>query len=225
MKCVFALSALLASAALGDTVQFQSLPINTQYGTYNGFVVATVNGVDIRMVCDDYDHTTYVPSGPLGFQLSMLTGPEPLQYARFVNPVDWDRSVSEYRQAAYLVSGMAQQTPGSPKDVTADYQYALWSLFTPSTPLPSSTAKILLDQSAAAVSGGQIDPLLYSRLRIYTPVQPYQGNQEFLALADPLASGGQQVPEPSTPILFACGAALIALSGLLHRRLRRDRGA
>ncbi|HXK04651.1 MAG TPA: PEP-CTERM sorting domain-containing protein [Verrucomicrobiae bacterium] len=225
MRHLFVVGLALAATAFGDTIQFQSLPANTQYGTYNGFLTAAVNGVDSELVCDDYLHTTYVPSGPFTYEVSTLTGANPLQYARFVNPNDWSQSVTQYEEAAYLVLQLSQQS--APHDLTADYQYALWSLFTPSTPIQSTSAAALMSQAAAAVSTAQMDPLLYSRLRIYTPVTPYTSNQEFLGLADPspdspgdLAS--QAAPEPSTGILLCVGAAMVMASALMKKLGRRS---
>ncbi|HTS65108.1 MAG TPA: hypothetical protein VMH28_23955 [Candidatus Acidoferrales bacterium] len=217
------LGLLLAVGALAESIQFQTLPGNTQYGTYNGFVTAAVNGLETELVCDDYLHTTYVPSGPFTYQVSTLTGANPLQYARFVNPADWPRSVTQYEEAAYLVLQLSEQ-PAPPRDLTADYQYALWSLFTPSTPVQGTSAPALLAQAAAAVASAQIDPLLYSRLRIYTPVTPYASNQEFLALAvagyePPDNDASQVAPEPPTALLVS-GTALVA-TALILKRLRQ----
>ncbi|HTP30591.1 MAG TPA: PEP-CTERM sorting domain-containing protein [Candidatus Acidoferrales bacterium] len=223
MRYLSVVGLALAATAFGDTIQFQSLPANTQYGTYNGFLTAAVNGVDSELVCDDYLHTTYVPSGPFTYEVSTLTGANPLQYARFVNPNDWSQSVTQYEEAAYLVLQLTQQS--APHDLTADYQYALWSLFTPSTPIQGTYASALLSQAAAAVSTAQIDPLLYSRLRIYTPITPYTSNQEFLGLSDPSSESpgdlaSQAAPEPATSVLLCAGAGLV-VTGVLLKKLRR----
>ena len=35
---------LSATAAFAETIYFTGLPVNTAFGTYNGFALATVNG-------------------------------------------------------------------------------------------------------------------------------------------------------------------------------------
>jgi hypothetical protein len=62
-----------------------------QDGTYNGWAIATINGVYRQNVIrDDYTHETFVPSSAV-FDYSLLTGPDPLQYARFSGMQDYDR--------------------------------------------------------------------------------------------------------------------------------------
>ena len=47
---------------------------------------------------------------------------------------------------------MSQNGPGALLDLTADYQYALWKLFTPGVMLPNSTAQTLLNDAAYSVA-------------------------------------------------------------------------
>jgi hypothetical protein len=220
MRKFVLLAWLAVSAAGATTIQFVSLPGNTAYGTYNGFAMATVDGVSQLLVCDDYNHTTYMPSPPMVFLLSTITGPDPLEYARFVVPNDLDLSLFRYRQAAWLVDGMADTGGGGLLDLTAEYQYALWHLFTPSVRLPSQTSQTLLDRAAEAVQNGFTDPAVEERLRIYSPAPPYASNQEFLALAAP----ANATPEPAALSTVVIGIALILIAALA-RRVRRRRSA
>ena len=67
------------------------------------------------LVCDDWSHTTYVPSGSLNHNVSVL---DTLQYARFVTPGGpSDVEINNYRAAAILVQGLIDH----PLQV-ADYQ-------------------------------------------------------------------------------------------------------
>ena len=195
-------------AGFGTTIQFTTLPSNTEFGTYNGFAPATVDGLPNQLlVCDDYDHITYVPSGPLQYNLSTL---DSLQYARFVNQ-SFAIEQADYRQAALLVDGLAHSGPSQSPDLTADYQYALWHLFTPGVAL-NATEQSLFDQTAQSVaSNPNAYSDLYSRLRIYTPTQAYQSNQEFLELAD--------APEPPAGVLGAIGMTFVFVSYAMRRRL------
>ncbi len=212
MKKLLTLLLLAATGGLANTiVSFTGLPPNTDFGTFNGFAQGTVNGVANQLlVCDDFNHETYVPSENLVFSLSLLTGANPLEYARFAMPGDLAGSIFKYEEAALLVEGL-KTTPSQ----TADYQYALWHLFTPSVPLPDVTSQRLLDQVALQVqSGSPANEAVYAHLRIYTPVGGYASNQEFLTLTSN--------PEPETLVLVAIGVLAIVASRGLKRRQRRS---
>jgi hypothetical protein len=223
----------MASAGFGASIQFTGLPSNFQYGTYNGYASATIDGVPLQQViCDDYDHTTYVPSGPLDYSLSTLTGQSPLQGARFADPSQLASAETKYEEAAILLNGLDQTGPGTLLDLTADYQYALWILFTPTVAAPNATALTLLNDAARSMQqGGASNQAIYSELRIYTPTAAYASNQEFLQLApsgvtfqsfaidppDPSA-----VPEPQPAIMVGIGIGAIVLSvGARSLLLRR----
>ena len=174
-----------------------------------------------------------MPSGNLTYSLSTLTGGSPLEYARFIDPNHWDSTFVKYEEAAILLDGLRQTGPGLLLDLTADYQYALWLLFTPSVVPPNATAQTLLNDATHSVQqGGAFNQLLYSELRIYTPTTAYASNQEFLQmgsptsfpvngdLLDPIAT-----PEAAPGILVGIGMAAIALSLGARRLLRRRKGA
>jgi len=226
-KILAALLWLSGSAGFAATIQFVSLPSNTQYGTFNGFASATINGIPFQeLICDDYDHTTYMPSGNMTFNLSDLTSLIPLQSARFVDLLHWNNTVTKYQEAAILLYGMQQNGPGTMLDLTGDYQYALWALFTPSVKLPNSTARTLLQDAADTVArGGSSNNAIYSQLRIYTPSTGFTSNQEFLQMVPSLTSNVQAIPEPSPGITVAIGMGVIGLSVGLRRLLQRRTAA
>jgi hypothetical protein len=204
---------LVATVALfADVVSFTGLPANTDYNTYNGFVSGTIDGMPFDdLICDDYGHVTRVPSGNLDYNVSTL---DSLQYARFVSPGGPTQAdIQNYEAAAILVQGLID----NPGQVSA-YQYALWELFTPSTP---NYGQGLLTDALNAVQGdvsGYAD--LFSKLRIYTPTGDSVTNQEFLEIDPPPSS----VPEPESIILLLTGVALMALA-LTVKRLRLRPGA
>jgi hypothetical protein len=237
------LAGLLASIAHAGTIQVVAVPTNTAFGTHNGFWTATVNGVPGQLLAsDDYNHTAFVSPDGLPYLVSMLTGDNRLQYARFFDPERVDSSILLYEQAGLLLDGMRQTGPGSLFDLTAQYQYALWRLFTRGIPLPDTTVETLLAETRTAVEApdaAHID--LYSSLRILTPLQGDESSQEFLAFSnDPswlnvaqpgpfsgLAPPSVQdlaTPEPAAIILAATGLGLI-LAGPLIRRLGHQAAA
>jgi hypothetical protein len=219
---------MTVSAGFADTIQFTGLPANTQYGTYNGYATATIDGIPSELlICDDFDHTTYVPSGPLDYSVSTLTGADPLQFARFADPSQFDSSVAKYEEAAILLNGLRQTGPSLLLDLTADYQYALWMLFTPSVASPNATAQTLLNDAASSVQqGGPSNEALYSELRIFTPDAGYSSNQEFLQMAADLTlpppdlQESAATPEPAPAVLIGIGIVVIGLS-VGARRLRK----
>jgi hypothetical protein len=199
------------TAGFASAIQFTTLPSNTEYGTYNGFVPAFVDGSPNHLlVCDDYEHTTYVPSGPLQYNVSTV---DSLAYARFTNQ-SFAVEQAGYEQATLLADGLAHSGTSQSPDLTADYQYALWRLFTPGVVL-TARQQSLFDMAAADVKTNPNSYAdLYSRLRIYTPTQQFASNQEFLELAD--------APEPSAGVLLAIGGAFILVSCAARRRLKRS---
>lgn len=230
-KFLLSLLFLTVSAGFANTIQFTGLPVNTQYGTYNGYASATIDGIPLQsLICDDFDHETSVPSGDLTYSLSTLTGVTPIEYARFIDPNHWDSTIVKYQEAAILLDGLRQTGPGLLIDFTADYQYALWLLFTPSVVPHNATAQTLLNDAAHSVQqGGLFNQLLYSELRIYTPTAAYASNQEFLQMGSPTAFplNGDLLDPVATPeaapgILVGIGMAAIALSlGARHLLKRR----
>src|SRR5258708_389232 len=124
----------LAASAFGATLQFTFLPNNTENGTYNGFSGGTIDGLPFNnLICNDFIDTTYFPSSPLIYNVSTLNS---LTYAKFGS--DHSDAVHKYEEAAILLGGL-QSNP----NLTADYQYALWTLFTPSVPNFKTSGSLL----------------------------------------------------------------------------------
>ena len=229
MRKAFLVLILGAAGASAATISFTKLPSNTDYGTYNGFAAATVDDGPAFLICDDYLHTTYFPSGLLNYNMSTLAGTNPLEYARFASPSNWEESLNQYEQAALLLDGLLNIPSGVMPDLTADYQYALWHLFTPlSVSLEhKNTAQLLFDETFKKVRETDSDNLnIYSRLLIYTPTGLSISNQEFLAMtAVPMTwsnSGPPNyapIPEPAPWVLMSIGTGLLVLSSV-PRRLR-----
>ena len=240
VKKIVLLGGFLAAVASAGTVQIFALPGNTAFGTRNGFWIAAVDGTPGQLLAsDDYTHTPSFSLESTPYAISTLAGDDPLQFARFLDPSNLEDSIARYEQAALLLDGLRQTVPGSLFDLTAGYQYALWSVFTPGIPLPDATAQTLLDEArfaAAIPSAGHID--LYSRLRILTPLRGDESNQEFLAFStdpswldvsspgpfagiEPPSVQSVATPEPSAMTLATIGIGLILAGPLVRRRWRQ----
>ncbi|MGO9241026.1 MAG: hypothetical protein ACLQBJ_09465 [Bryobacteraceae bacterium] len=224
MKTRFAVLLLLtlAMASAGTvTVAFTTLPVNQAGGYYVGFAQATVGAsLDIDLLCDDIDHTTYVPSGPFSYYLSSL--PQ-LQNVRWTGP-NQQAELTNYETAAVLLYEFAALGAVS-NDTAGAYNFALWDLFDPSAPTygtgPTGSAALLTGAESIVASGGIA--AAYDELEVLTPTPGAASNQEFLFLEQNdtvIISGapgnGSSAPEPRTPLLL--GSGLIALV-ILSKRL------
>jgi hypothetical protein len=205
-------TALFQGCLFASTVElaFTTLPANTQNGTYNGFVGGTINGVSFDdLICDDYGHTTYVPSTGLKFDLYTIAD---FSKARFGGAAN---ALENYQDAAllvYSIENLAAVNTYLPKNQqlnVADLQYALWDLFTPGSGNTANSANALLLLSAAAPQLS-LPGDLASSLRIYVPANSFGSNQEFLEVQETVpvhAAGSPSAPEPA--------ALGIAIAGLL----------
>jgi hypothetical protein len=213
---------LLLSSAGAAQIYFDTLPPTQENGTYNGFIGGTMDGVRFdNLICDDFVPTTYVSSGPWGFDLSGLSGPGQLEYARFGEALD---AISKYEQAALLLAGDGtSKLPGlmhvsSGGEITS-YQYAIWRLFTPARDMSAhgaalvnpGTSDLLLSVVASEdLSDPRFTPV-YQDLRIWTPGESAKSNQEFLQVVP--------TPEPGTWTMVGISVALLGMA--LYRRVHR----
>lgn len=185
---------LLTAAALSaDTLTFTTLPADFENNTYNGFVSGTDNGVPFSdLVCDDYSHTTIVPSGPLDYHVGSLND---LSFARF--------TASQYRWEALLIAGDGTAAlPGlahASASQVAGYQYAIWGITNGSVGAYGGSGALLSYVAALNVADPKYKSI-FDSLRIYTPIGA--GNQEFLSV------GG--APEPAGLLLMVSGLAALA---------------
>ncbi|MGD0667073.1 MAG: PEP-CTERM sorting domain-containing protein [Bryobacteraceae bacterium] len=206
-----------AFASSTATVTFTNLPytdLNGDYGsagaTYNGYVIATVNGTpDQLLICDDYLDETYVPSGPLTFDYSTLDGPGNPAGLHFGGV---GNAQTLYDEAAVLDYDLYSLGSHASSTSVTDYQYAIWNLFDPSVALNSSQQALQANALAAVDSGAGWLTAVYVNTQVYTPDPRANsaGNQEFLAYQ-------VQTPEPATYLLV--GALLTWLGTFRRRRI------
>ena len=217
MKTRFAVLLLLtlAMASAGTVnVTLTTLPANQAGGYYVGFTQATVgDSLGIDLLCDDIEHTTYVPSGPFSYYVSSL--PQ-LQNVRWTGP-NQQAELTNYETAAVLLYEFAALGAVS-NDTAGAYNFALWDLFDPSAPTYGRARQVPLRYSLARRASSPVaaSPPPTDELQVLTPTPSADSNQEFLFLdqndtitISGAPGDGSSAPEPRTPLLI--GSGLIAL--------------
>jgi hypothetical protein len=187
----FILALIMTSvlSATQVTMNFITTPTQTASGYYVGYASATVNDIYTNIMCDDFTHTTYFPSGPMTYNLSTY---QDLTSARFTR--------SQYEVAAILLSEFDTIAPVK----AGEYNFALWKLFDSNAPDFGNSNKLLSDAIALQKVGS--NSVVYNQLIIYTPTSQFYSNQEFLSIS----STQGNVPEPATFALAGLSLMLIA---------------
>ena len=196
-------SVMVANATQTVNVSFINLPNNNVNDVYVGYLDAQVSGIGMQdILCDDRNHTTYVPSGPYEYYISTLSN---LDHVRFSQP----QELINYEIAAILLYQYdnAGGDHASSFD-TASYQYALWNVFTPSTFQFGNSVTLLEQARALQILGSDIALNAYNELEILTPTEHSLSNQEFIFLHN-----FSEVPEPT----FFFGVGLICVGFCLKK--------
>lgn len=209
--CALALLACSAISARADLVDIEisGMPSYQYNGYYVGPAKATDNGAGpIDLWCDDFLHTTYVPTT---YYANVNTLPSTT--TRFYNASSPSTSNQEYKEIAWLIGQYYGMSSGQRTNQSVgDLQFAIWLVFNPTeTALQTSGANMWLAKAQTADLGGYNT----STVRIFTPVNCSgtncaPNNQEFV---------NAPVPEPTAIVLFGTGAVVAMLA--VKRRRRR----
>ena len=157
----------------------------------------TINGAFAGLMCDDWEHGGF-PGDRWQANFTNL-GTSDISLLRF-NQLP--QALTLYQEAGWLLL----QTKITPQNQWDDINYAVWHIFDPLAPLPSTVPLywVNLAQQEAAIGFPGVN---FYQVGIYTPINQYDSNmnhpQEMLGL----------VPEPGTLILLGSG-----LLGLLARK-------
>lgn len=202
------------AGSIDTTVQFVTLPGtagnapgNFMNNTYNGYVGAYIDGSASlsQIICDDFNDTTYVPSGPTPYFATTLAD------VGAPGSTTLYSSSADYEAAAILANdflGLTGTDAVTQNSITLD-QYAIWDLTAPNGPAfaANGTDSNTVAQNALTQASADPNNPLYGNLIIYTP-QAQGTNQEFLGFA----------PEPSSIFLMLGGAVVLAF-GVRRSRL------
>ncbi len=189
-------------------INITTLPTVQLNGEYEGYAGATINGnIPLALLCDDINHTTFVPSGNLPYHVSTISD---LSAVRFGGP----NALHDYREAALLILGDGTSSLAGIANVTdpnliASYQYALWHVFAPQTGAFGTSAALGAQAYQDAFDNSPASLAKYNQLRIYTPTGSYTAEQETLSTV-------AAVPEPGALMLF--GTALLGTVFVSRRK-------
>jgi hypothetical protein len=184
------LAVFAASQVCAETLNLQTLPAQTAGGYYVGAVGGNIDGgTKANYYCDDFATHTAVPSSftVLISNLSNISG------TKFVSQSD---ALKKYQQVGWLM----YQLEINPIK-TAAIQFAMWSVFTPTSPTFEDSAAWL--DASGRIDAGSYD---FSQMRIYTPTG--SSNQEFVGGHVGLSA----VPEPAEWLLLIIGLGFITYS-------------
>jgi hypothetical protein len=193
MLIALILAVFTVSNVGAETLNLTALPTQTAGGYYVGAVRGNINGgTTANYYCDDFATHTSVPSSftVLVSTLSNISG------TKFVSQMD---ALKKYQQVGWL---MYQMEINPLK--TGAIQFAMWSVFTPSSPTFEDSAAWL--DASTKIDAASYD---FSQMRIYTPTG--SSNQEFVGGHVGLAAA----PEPAEWLLLIVGLGLITYS--VHR--------
>jgi hypothetical protein len=178
------------------TVQLTGVNGKSDDGVYVDPYYGTIDGNPAILVCDDFDHETYMDQTWTA-NVSTLTN---LTDAEFQQATP-GQTLKDYEEAAFLFDALLSN-PSSNYD---GISFALWALFTPSVQYSSgykngNAAYWLNDAESQTFSPGE-----FSNFEILTPVNDGPCSPQEMLTMTP-------TPEPAEIILFLSGLMALGLT-------------
>jgi len=198
VKLVGCLSLLIlgtSSWAFADTITLGNVDGGTNPvadGVYVGPYAGTWNGSPVQMVCDDYSHEVFVGET---WQAHASTFAD-LSHTRFWDGAHAAQSLQKYEMAAWLTA----QIFLNPRTAWGDIGFAIWRIFTGSTPTLGNS-----DYWTNLAASQDLSHCDFSNFRILTPDSSGANSaQEYIVIV---------APEPATMLLVVLGLVGLCLMG------------
>jgi len=166
----------LASGAFAGTVSFTLTGVSgaSMAGVYTSPYKATIDGVPVLAICDDYSAHSYIGqsfSAEVTNVASLQDEATASTVVKF-DQTDPTKQQQDYATVAYLAVQLLgiNQVDSASKHLAGIYSFALWSIFTPSA-LNALSGQDLTDattlrNNALAMN---LTPGAYANVDIYTP--------------------------------------------------------
>jgi len=183
----------LASGAFAGTVSFKLTGTGNNAvmgGVYTSPYNATIDGVPVLAICDDYATHSSVGqtfTATVTNVASLQGEATPSQDVKF-NKNSVSDQQKNYATAAYLATQLlgVDQSTNAGKILAGEYSFAIWGLFTPSALTDLSVANPTYATAAqgflSAALALPLSPSQYANVDIYTPTPDQTVSQEFIVV-------------------------------------------
>lgn len=210
----------LASGAFAGTVSFTLTGVSgaSMAGVYTSPYKATIDGVPVLAICDDYSAHSYIGqsfSANVTNVASLQGELTPSQVVKFDTTDTAAKQQQDYATVAYLAVELLgiNQIDSASKHLAGLYSFALWSIFTPSA-LNALSGQDLTDATKLRTDAlaMNLTPGAYANVDIYTP-DPTVTSQEFIVV---------RTDEPEAVALLGFNIlAILSLAFFFRKRLIR----
>jgi hypothetical protein len=182
----------LASGAFAGTVSFKLTGVSgaSMAGVYTSPYTATINGVPVLAICDDYATDSYIGDSFTATVTNVASLQDEATASQDVkfNKDNATTQQKNYATAAYLATQLLSidQTTSAGRILAGEYSFAIWGLFyAPAitalnnfSPTYAQAAQNILNAALAL----NLKPSDYANVDIYTPTPIQSVSQEFIVV-------------------------------------------